>query len=472
MPTLSEFGDLRNLSLNNVVSSPRERAAYRRSSRGPNGTGDRNGIASISVVGRDRYLDTPEGLLAQHRRRSRRRVRFGIDDVEPRSKQKMPEGDKDEVQRQLLEWLLDLRRKAFRGPLALRLNLSTTERTPTHSHHIAKNLLDLFAKPRSALATRRRSLLYSDDSQVHALAVTCHHGEAAPMISAVANPLGSLLEDLYVAMQAKRERSDDDDYWEDSRRVDRAMDGLKDMLRDEADFRRRWGDAAFEAWLRQARQQAQECMLGQAAVRPLDLAMMYNVSGRPLGVDVAGIWERIFASTPLRISLSELPQVKGASDLWRQEIDQKLRAFQAQFGWLIDPLLVPVALEVVIKPPPSGRQRGLHDLDNVLGSYLIPRVVEILKPVSDYAFTFDTAAMKRDAPGLFSDSRFVARESRFPKPPASTRAGVSRYEAWRLPPASEGSHGFVSVAIVTDLTGHGDIFRQIDEEIEQWEESL
>jgi hypothetical protein len=46
---------------------------------------------------------------------------------------------------------------------------------------------------------------------------------------------------------------------------------------------------------------------------------------------------------------------------------------------------VPVALEAMIKPPPS-RQNGLHDLDNVLRTYLIPRVVDILKPVSHYAY--------------------------------------------------------------------------------------
>jgi hypothetical protein len=138
------------------------------------------------------------------------------------------------------------------------------------------------------------------------------------------------------------------------------------------------------------------------------VSMMYNISGRGLGFDVNDMWEQMFVSTPLRISLSELPQVKGASEVWRQEIDQKLRSFQAQFGRLIDPLLVPVALEVVIKPPSRSSQRGLHDLDNVLRSYLIPRVVEILKPMSHYAFAFDNEAMKRDAPALFSDVPWVS----------------------------------------------------------------
>src|SRR5262249_19574824 len=129
----------------------------------------------------------------QYRRRRRRRFHFSIDDVEPRAKESMSERDKDEVQKQLLKQLSDLRRRAFRGSLTMRLMLSTSEKTPTHSHHITKNLLDLFSKPRTRLATGRRSLLYANDSRIHALAVTCRHGEVAPSIKAEARPLGSLL---------------------------------------------------------------------------------------------------------------------------------------------------------------------------------------------------------------------------------------------------------------------------------------
>lgn len=418
------------------------------------------------------YLNTREGMLAQYRHRSLRRIHVSVDDVEPRAKHSMPQRDKDEVQGQLLKQLTKLRRRAFRGPVALRLTLRTTERTPTHSHNIAKNLLDLFGKPRPSLATRRSSLLYADDRQVHALSVTCHHGETAPEISVVASSLGSLLEDLDLAMHSARQRRGDHYDLEESESFDMAVDEVRDLFHDEADIRRRVGDRVFESMLFHARQQAQEHLLGRVALTPLDLAMMYNVSGRPLGIDLASMWEQTFSSTPLRIRLTELPQFAGASMLWKREIDQKLRAFQAQCGWLVDPLLVPVALEVVIKPPPPSRQSGLHDLDNVLRTYLIPRVVSILKPVSHHAFMFDTETKKRDTPELSSDPRFAEWRTRFPKPPVSTKSGVTRYEAWRLPPADEGSIGFVSVAIVTDITGYGGAFGQIDDDIEYWQESL
>jgi hypothetical protein len=415
----------------------------------------------------DHYLNTPEALLTQSRRRSRRRIRFSIDDVEPRAKHSMSESDKDEVQRQLLDRLVGLHRRAFRGPLALRLRLCTTDKAPTQSHNVAKNLLDLFGRARPNLATKRRSLLYADDHQVHALAVTCRHGEAAPLISAVASPLGSLLVDLDLGMRSRRERDNDRPRWEYSGDLGEAVDEVKAVLRDEAEYRRGLGDQAFESLLRYVRQRAQECLLVGSVLRPSDLAMMYNVAG--YDIDLANWWEQTFASSPFRIRLTELPEVKGASALWKHEIDEKLRAFQAQFGWLIDPLLVPVALEVVIKPPPTSRQNGLHDLDNVLRTYLIPRVVDILKPVSHYSFTLDNEAIRRDAPE--SLTRGSGRPSRR-KPPASTKSGVTRYEAWRLPPAREGSDGFVSVAIVTDMMGNGDVLGQIDEEIEEWRKLL
>jgi hypothetical protein len=60
----------------------------------------------------------------------------------------------------------------------------------------------------------------------------------------------------------------------------------------------------------------------------------------------------------------------------------------------------PRAFEVVIRPPPPSRQNALHDLDNVLRNYLIPRVVAILKPISDYAFTLNEKNLKENAPRL------------------------------------------------------------------------
>ena len=149
------------------------------------------------------YLETPEGQLAQYRHRARRRMWFTIEGIEPRAKSSMPDDHKDAIQRQLLDSLVARRRRAFRGPLALRLTIHTTDKNPAHSHNIAKNLLDLFGRPRRILRTRRCALLYSDDNQVHALSVRCRHGETMPRIATEAIPLGGLIKDLQLIQGAR-----------------------------------------------------------------------------------------------------------------------------------------------------------------------------------------------------------------------------------------------------------------------------
>ena len=180
---------------------------------------------------------------------------------------------------------------------------------------------------------------------------------------------------------------------------------------------------------------------------------------------IADTWERTFASAPLRVMLDELPQADGGSKPYKEKVEEELRAFQERFGWLIEPLLVPVALEVVVKPSPPSRRRGLHDLDNVLRDYLIPKVTDVLKPISHFAWTRDDAATAPEKP-------LPGTESLYTRPPPSTLIGVIRYEAWRLPPAVEGGRGFVGVAVVADSTGLGGALSRIEDDIWRWKDAI
>jgi hypothetical protein len=92
-------------------------------------------------------------------------------------------------------------------------------------------------------------------------------------------------------------------------------------------------------------------------------------------------------------------------------------------------------------------------------AYLIPRVVDLLKPISHHSFAFDQ---------LKSEKTETSDEA----PPPSTRLGVIRYEAWRLPSADEGSKGFINLAVVLDWTGYGGSISKIDSQISEWEDSL
>lgn len=403
-------------------------------------------------------------MLAQHRRRQRERVYIHIQGIEPRRKETMPEKDKDKIQRAILRYLTKFERRAFRGPIALQIRLGTTEKNPNHLQHIAKNLLDLFGEPNKRLKTRRRGLLYDDDEKVHALSVTCRHGETEPSIWIIACPLESLLIDLDLATKWAR---DDRDRRFDTRRDDRMEDAVeewREIRRDEERLRERIGQTAYEAFLRFSQQRAQDSILSQGGIQPRDLAAMYDRSGQKLGMDMAGNFERLYTSSPLRIRLSSLPQERGSSEVWKREIDEKLRDFQKRYRKLIEPWLVPVALEVLVKPP--KQEKNTHDLDNIVRSYLIPKIVDILKPVSDLAFTFDPETIRDTAPEIYA----LFHEAR--RPPASTKIGVTRYEVWRLRPAIDDGDGFVSVALVADSSGVGDTLRQIEDMIGEWRKAL
>lgn len=426
----------------------------------------------MNLFNRNNYLSSPEGLLAQYRSRLQRRIRFGIEDIEPRAKNSMSVRDKDEVQRQLLDYMVRLHRRAFRGPLALRLILSTTSKNPTQSHNVTKNLLDLFAAPRPNLLTGRSRLLYKDDSQIHALSVTCHHGQTAPLILGMAMPLRSFLKDLEIA-STHSERVDDERARDELDEEDTVLEEFKRLRRSEPELRQRYGNRPYKSLVRYARERAQEMVLRRTRITLQELSEIYGVAHPGIGQDLSTSWEQMVATWPMRVSFSELPQTHGDSSAWRNEIEAKLEAFQTRFGWLLDPLLVPVALEVVIKPSPPSRNRGLHDLDNVLRTHLIPRVFEILKPLSHGSFTLDIDALNREMPHLFARSALADWPAGLPPPPPeSTRTGVTRYEVWRLPPAKEGSIGFVTITLVRDWSGGGDVFGQIDDEFDAWQESL
>jgi hypothetical protein len=146
--------------------------------------------------------------------------------------------------------------------------------------------------------------------------------------------------------------------------------------------------------------------------------------------------------------LSELPQTEGGSTLLKKEIDEKLADMKSRFRFVLAPLLIPVAVEVLIKPPPPTRQRAVHDLDNVLRTYLVPRVVNMFKPPSDYDFAFG-----------------ISTHVSHPMPPLATRFGLTRYEAWRLPPASDDERGFICLAIVHDPCGLDDVLGKVDTKV-------
>lgn len=147
----------------------------------------------------DDFFMSQTFLRIQRHRRQQRMMTVIIDDVEPRSKQSMPDKDKLRIQQMVLDAMQSLRRRAFQTPVVVDLHFETTERTPAHIQTIAKNLLDLLGKPLDGLSTGRKALLYGDDSQIHVLCVSCHHGQSTPNITIQVSPLRDLTPFIHEA---------------------------------------------------------------------------------------------------------------------------------------------------------------------------------------------------------------------------------------------------------------------------------
>ena len=164
----------------------------------------------------------------------------------------MPAAERDRFQAAVAKQLASEKRTAFRGDVALKLDLATTSRNAPHAHTIAKNLLDLLSARRSGVKWSRTHLLYKDDRQIQALSVSCRHGEDSPSIRVEARPFAAMLDDLELVIEVfGSEMSSDLQYREDQ--DGELIDSFRDLKRNEAGERRRLGDRVSSKALSAAR---------------------------------------------------------------------------------------------------------------------------------------------------------------------------------------------------------------------------
>lgn len=432
------------------------------------------------------FLSSPKGRLLLHRSRRRRRITLDIRGIEPRGKKSMPESDKLAFQREVLRQLKEKSRSAFRGPLMLSVSLSTTHRTPNHAPKVAKNLLDLLGKPLATSRTSRKAILYRDDAHVEGLTVVCKHGQSAPRIIITAVPFEAFLQDLGLAMYAR-----DCTPSASERRSDRlaaeiemaesALWCFRQLRHQEHAWRTRLGGPRYELDFQYWQTRAQQWLFGRPPISVSELGDFYGAHGWELDVGrlpvrLSSEQEADLQDDSFRITLPELPQREGTSRDYLRLVDEKLRAFQERFAWVLTPLRIPVGLQVLVKPPPPERARGPNDLDNVLSYYLIRRTVDLLEP--PYAASLYDLNEMRAATSIEE----IRAATAVPDPlghclshrstvPASARIGLTRYEAWRLPRAQgDTTPGFVSMCLVADRALEADTLGLIDSTIGDLEE--
>lgn len=405
------------------------------------------------------FIQSEAGMLARYRQRQSRRINIYIDDIEPQSK-KMPSADRDKFQAAIAEQLTLDRRGPFTGDVALKLHLATTGKNPPQAHTIAKNILDLLSERRPGVKWRRRHLLYKDDRQIQALSVSCRHGEDQPTIGLEARPFTAMLDDLELATEAIRADEMSGDNWYREDQEAEWVSTFRDLKRNELERRQRLGDDFYEAYLKMVRWSAQRALLSRSGVNIPVLSWMYQSKGISTGLGKE-MWAQLIRDSKLRLHVGELPIATGGSKVFEQTVAAAIDEFKRRWDWIIDPLVIAVGLEVIVRPNPATPPSVLHDLDNIVRDYLLPSIVPSFGTVSDHRWTIDFEELRRRDPEL------AARWGPNPTPPSGTKKGVTRYEAWRLPPVA-GEPGFVSVALVADMDANGDLMRQIDESIRKW----
>lgn len=410
------------------------------------------------------FMDSDAGALARYRQRQRRRVHIQINDIEPQSK-RMPGADRDKFQGAVAEQLTSMKRSTFMGNIALKLDLSTTSRNAPQAHTIAKNLLDLLGQRRAGVEWPRRHLLYKDDRQIQVLSVSCRHGEGRPGIGVEARPFAAMLDDLELAAEAIRRAEMKLDTYQHELHRGEWIDTFRNLIRDEESQRRSLGHGLYEAYLKMARWSAQRELLSLSGVTIPVLSWMYGLpKGLPTGLE-QDIWAQLLGESKLRLQVGELPFATGGSDVFKQKITAEIAAFKQRWDWIISPLVVAVALEVVVRPNPKTPAAVLHDLDNIVRDYLLPGIVPSFGTVSDHRWTIDFDDLRQ------RDPKLAASWGPNPTPPPGTKWGVTRYEAWRLP-AVPNEPGFVSVALVADIDAKGDLADQVDKNIQRWNDEM
>jgi hypothetical protein len=407
-----------------------------------------------------KFITSKEGQLATYESRRARRLRVSIYDIEPQSK-KMNAADRDRFQSAVAQQLTEAKRSTFRGPVGLNMDLATTAKNPPHAHTIAKNLLDLLSARREGIKFPRKHLLYEDDKQIEALSVSCRHGENQPLIHIEARPFSDMLADLEIGAEATRDAEMNLAAAYSDERDMEWVDSLRKLVNEEEESRERLGDSLYESYLKMTRWSAQSALLRRSGVKIPVLGWMYGIPKDRLGGFHKRMWAELIGQSKLRLQIGELPITSGESDSFEQTIAAEIRAFKARWNWILNPLVIAVGLEVIIRPNPATPTAVLHDLDNVVRDYLIPQIVPAFGTLSDLRWTIDFDELKR------TDPRMAASWRTSPTPPAGTRLGVTRYEAWRLPPDPR-EKGFVSVALIADMDAKGDLMDQLDATVATW----
>lgn len=405
----------------------------------------------------DYLLKTSQGNYDRYMTRYARRLDFSINQ-ETYSKKSMNFTEKLQFQQELSDYLEKSKRKAFKGPVILKMDFFPSKGNPPSIHQLAKNYLDLLWRPVEGLRNPR--LLLVDDRQISILIVNYHvqSVNSTPRIDIKIAPMRDFIEDLRLIekIRSKISFSKDEDrtsydkkeilygkvkdpfeYFESARESLLEANELKGLTADNHHF-----ELMYNIKLREY----QSAFFLMEKITPIDLIQLYPDKEIVVDDILGQIFEdhrKMIITYSLRPLKTEgLPTRSGETQQFKDTIREMIQQFRYKYPALF-PLLINLNLTILYVPP---RVQEV-DLDN-LARYIVPFINEALKPPSGHWFT-----------GYQHPNRF----------PQHT---IIQYHIIKIPRSNKDPENGAIRLIFGEYSPYNDCWSENDDVIDRWSEAV
>jgi hypothetical protein len=419
------------------------------------------------------YLETPQGQYSRYFWRQLRGYSYYHFDGEPPG-QATGNSQKADFQGEILYEMEKNNKRSYRSRIVAEIWLDPASKNPPHIHTAMKKLLDIFEKPLPESGIRRKGLIYQNDNQIAYLSVRYHLGSDEKGIRAKFAPFQCFVENLKLAHDILSGRYNDSlnryDFEREIGEINsthkdfdfsEAMRDLRALEEKKENFIRSFSEKAYNSMHLMDKMRAQEALLAMSKLSVNDLYNIYNTSEviqKNLHLrDLAKIVSEWVTASPIRLQLPSLPTRKDEKKPFKEEIGNCLTEFRSHYD-ILEPLYVPVVLEVIYKPPLTSE--GFYkDLDNIIREFILPVFHEEFKPPPTHASIFDSEEINDNKP-------LKEMIERIPK---SVPYSVAGYEIVEIPRHPEDKEdGLLVVGISPGSFASYSLWYRTDEVIERW----
>lgn len=418
------------------------------------------------------WLNSPQGQYSRYKWRKGHGYSHYSFNFEPKI---MKSKEKALLQNDILNQMKKMGRYAFRGDIAVEISIYPTSKTPPHIHTISKRLIDIFWRPVLESSIKRKGLIFADDKQIAYLSIKYNLGTSIDHkgFTASITPFGNFLQDITLAEDILRGNyGEPPDSINEDVQDDNINNDYYDILENKDKYIRNLGQKTYDSMLLMAKHFSQKQFLENCKLRIMDIYLLYASVGRIKhygnSADVKELFRKMSESLahwipniPIRMKLPRIPINNHETKEYRKLIYEAFVAYKQKFK-LLDPLYIPVALEVIYKPPLKSIN-FIKDLDNIMRDFIIPIFHDIYKPPPTFMHAIDlTKIHNNDLKG-----KYALFLKDFPK---SVPYSVSRYEIFKIDRhENDEDDGFLCIGITH---GSYSLWNRVDKAINEWQNDM